>query len=64
MEPLINTHRDLPRNLEKTFRPDKKKANFTFFEGVQNVTVEGGKLVFTLTESQATLGWGNYLGQR
>jgi len=52
------------RNLEKIFHPDRKNANFTFFQRAQNVTVEGGKLVFTLAEKEATIGWGNYLGQQ
>ncbi|MFV2068147.1 MAG: hypothetical protein ACC645_14335 [Pirellulales bacterium] len=52
------------QNREKVFRPDTKKANFTFFHGVENVTVERGRLVFTLAEKKATLGWGNHMGKQ
>ena len=49
---------------EKVFRPAEKRANFTFFAGVENVRVEGGVLKFALAGKKATLGWGNYMGQQ
>lgn len=47
---------------EKIFLPEVKKANFTFFKGMSEISVEDGKLTFTLSETEATLGWGNYMG--
>jgi len=49
---------------EKTFAADENRANFTFFDGVEDVAVRDGALVFTMTEDQATLGWGNYLDRQ
>lgn len=51
-------------NREKTFPAATKRANFTSFQGVENVTLDDGKLVFTLTDKPATLGWGNYMGSQ
>ncbi|MBI3945092.1 MAG: hypothetical protein HY321_04180 [Armatimonadetes bacterium] len=48
----------------KTFLPGDRQANFTFFEGVENVAVENGALRFTLSGEKATLGWGNYQGRQ
>ena len=45
---------------EKVFHPAAGNANFTFFHGVEGAATEDGKLVFTLSEPRATLGWGNY----
>ena len=50
-------------NREKAFPAAVKEAGFTFFDGVEQVALEGGKLVFTLTGKRATLGWGNYMGR-
>jgi hypothetical protein len=47
---------------EKVFLPADNRANFTFFDGVDHVTVEEGKLSFTLAQKLATLGWGDYAG--
>lgn len=44
----------------KTFRPEENRANFTHFEGAENVRVEDGVLRFTLAKPQATIGWGNF----
>lgn len=49
---------------EKTFMAQDKRANFTFFSGVQDIRVEDGALTFTLAGPQATLGWGNYMGRQ
>jgi hypothetical protein len=49
---------------EKLFRADVKRANFTLFDGVENVAVRDGKLGFTLAGPRATLGWGNYMGRQ
>ena len=51
-------------NREKVFRADKATANFTFFHGVEGLTVEDGKLGFALSGKKATLGWGNYMGRQ
>ena len=51
-----------PQRYEKVFRASEKQANFTFFNGVENVAVQDGKLTFTTTAEKATLGWGNYIG--
>jgi len=49
---------------EKVFPANEERGNFTFFNGVENVAVRDGTLSFTVTESQATLGWGNYAGKQ
>lgn len=48
----------------KTFDPADDRANFTFFSGVKDVRVEDGVLTGVLTEEEAVLGWGNYLGKQ
>ncbi len=48
----------------KIFRPEKNKANFTFFHGVRDIAVKNGKLVFTMSGNEAVLGWGNYMGKQ
>lgn len=47
---------------EVKFLPADRRALFTLFHGADNVEVKDGKLCFTMTADQATLGWGNYLG--
>jgi len=49
------------RNMARLFLPKEKRANFTFFHGVEGVAVQEGKLVLSLVGKKATLGWGNYL---
>jgi len=49
-------------NREKIFLPEVKKANFTFFKGMSEISVEDGKLIFTLNGTEAVLGWGNFMG--
>ena len=49
---------------EKVFYARDNRANFTFFDGVENVAVADGKLQFMLAGNKATLGWGNYLGKQ
>lgn len=49
---------------EKVFRASERRANFTFFSGVENVRVEDGLLSFTTTGEKAILGWGNYIGKQ
>ena len=51
-------------NRAKTFRPEDKQANFTFFHGLEHVAVQGDRLTFRLAEKRATLGWGNYMGKQ
>ncbi len=46
------------------FKPSNKKANFTFFDGVKNVSVKDGKLSFKMSSGKAVLGWGNYMGRQ
>ena len=48
----------------KLFRASERQGNFTFFDGVESVTVQRGKLRFALTGPKATLGWGNYAGKQ
>ncbi len=49
---------------EKTFGPAERKANFTYFDGVEKVEDADGLLPFAMTGEKATLGWGNYAGQQ
>ncbi len=49
---------------EKVFYPNDNRANFTFFDGVENLAVSNGGLQFTLSGKKATLGWGNYQGRQ
>ena len=49
---------------ETVFRAGENRANFTFLAGVEGVGVRDGNLTFTLTDSKATLGWGNYAGKQ
>ena len=49
---------------EQVFYPQDNRANFTFFDGVDDVAVVDGKLQFMLSGKKATLGWGNYLGRQ
>jgi len=51
------------REMVKTFRPAENRAGFTFFDGVSDVRVDGGRLLFTLDQPEATLGWGRCLGE-
>jgi len=53
-----------PTPREKVFTPDEGRANFTFFSGAADLTVQGGRLRFSLADGTAILGWGNYLGRR
>lgn len=56
---------DLPATpREMIFQAADKRANFTDFEGVENLVVQDGKIAFTLTTNKAVLGWGNYLDQQ
>ncbi len=41
---------------------DGSMGNFTHFEGVENVRVKDGVLLFTVPTGEAVLGWGNYRG--
>ncbi|MBN1256518.1 MAG: hypothetical protein JXA52_02295, partial [Planctomycetes bacterium] len=50
------------QNREKVFFANDNNANFTASENVEDFAVEDGKIVFTLTDKKAVLGWGNYLG--
>ncbi len=53
----------LPQHqVEKTFAPASNRANFTAFQGITNIQVDGDRLRFTLTAGRATMGWGNYQG--
>jgi len=52
------------REQEKVFLPTEDRANFTVFDGAENVVVEERLLKFTLTGEQATIGWGNYAGRQ
>jgi hypothetical protein len=53
----------LPQSqVEKTFTPASNCANFTSFQGITNILVDGDCLSFTLTAGRAILGWGNYKG--
>ncbi|MBN1257885.1 MAG: hypothetical protein JXA52_09290 [Planctomycetes bacterium] len=51
-------------NRVKVFVPSDKKANFTAFQGVEEVSINEQGISFTLTDKEATLGWGNYMGEQ
>ena len=64
-EYLFASGMHLPSTLhEKTFFPDENRANFTSFEGLKDITVQGNKLSFIVTEKSAILGWRNYQGKQ
>ena len=48
--------------MEKVFRASENRANFTAFEGMRDVGLDGGVLMCHMAKPSAVLGWGNYKG--
>ncbi len=51
------------RERVRSFPASDRRAGFTSFENVRDVTVRNGCLEFTLADSPAVLGWGNCFGR-